>query len=61
MGATAASPLNQDAKSPVGAIGVMQVMPPTRDILIICRSAQRSYYATRILLQNGLKTNLLIR
>jgi rhodanese-related sulfurtransferase len=24
-------------------------------ILIICRSAQRAYYATRILLQNGFK------
>ena len=26
-----------------------------REILIICRSAQRAYYATRILLQNGFK------
>jgi rhodanese-related sulfurtransferase len=24
-----------------------------REILVICRSAQRAYYATRILLQNG--------
>jgi len=29
--------------------------PRDREILIICRSAQRAYYATRILLQNGLK------
>jgi len=30
-------------------------LPRDREILIICRSAQRAYYATRILLQNGLK------
>ncbi len=30
-------------------------LPPDRDILVICRSAQRAYYATRILLQNGFK------
>ena len=30
-------------------------LPCDREILIICRSAQRAYYATRILLQNGLK------
>jgi NADPH-dependent 2,4-dienoyl-CoA reductase/sulfur reductase-like enzyme/rhodanese-related sulfurtransferase len=28
-------------------------LPRDRDILVFCRSAQRSYYATRILLQNG--------
>jgi len=28
-------------------------LPKDREILIICRSAQRAYYATRILLQNG--------
>jgi rhodanese-related sulfurtransferase len=28
-------------------------LPRDREILIICRSAQRAYYATRILLQNG--------
>jgi NADPH-dependent 2,4-dienoyl-CoA reductase/sulfur reductase-like enzyme/rhodanese-related sulfurtransferase len=28
-------------------------LPRNREILIICRSAQRAYYATRILLQNG--------
>lgn len=30
-------------------------LPRDRDILVFCRSAQRSYYATRILLQNGYK------
>jgi NADPH-dependent 2,4-dienoyl-CoA reductase/sulfur reductase-like enzyme/rhodanese-related sulfurtransferase len=30
-------------------------LPRDREILIICRSAQRAYYATRILLQNGYK------
>lgn len=30
-------------------------LPRDREILTICRSAQRAYYATRILLQNGFK------
>jgi NADPH-dependent 2,4-dienoyl-CoA reductase/sulfur reductase-like enzyme/rhodanese-related sulfurtransferase len=30
-------------------------LPQDREILIICRSAQRAYYATRILLQKGFK------
>jgi NADPH-dependent 2,4-dienoyl-CoA reductase/sulfur reductase-like enzyme/rhodanese-related sulfurtransferase len=30
-------------------------IPRDREILVICRSAQRAYYATRILLQNGFK------
>jgi len=30
-------------------------LPRDREILIICRSAQRAYYATRILMQNGFK------
>jgi rhodanese-related sulfurtransferase len=30
-------------------------LPRDREILVICRSAQRAYYATRILLQNGYK------
>ena len=30
-------------------------LPKEREILIICRSAQRAYYATRILQQNGFK------
>jgi NADPH-dependent 2,4-dienoyl-CoA reductase/sulfur reductase-like enzyme/rhodanese-related sulfurtransferase len=30
-------------------------LPKDREILVICRSAQRAYYAMRILLQNGFK------
>jgi len=30
-------------------------LPRDRDILVFCRSGQRAYYATRILLQNGFK------
>ncbi len=30
-------------------------LPHDREILVFCRSAQRAYYATRILLQNGFK------
>jgi rhodanese-related sulfurtransferase len=30
-------------------------LPKDKDILVICRSAVRAYYATRILLQNGFK------
>jgi rhodanese-related sulfurtransferase len=30
-------------------------LPRDKEILVLCRSAQRAYYATRILLQNGFK------
>jgi NADPH-dependent 2,4-dienoyl-CoA reductase/sulfur reductase-like enzyme/rhodanese-related sulfurtransferase len=30
-------------------------LPRDREILVFCRSGQRAYYATRVLLQNGLK------
>ena len=30
-------------------------LPREREILVFCRSGQRAYYATRILLQNGFK------
>ena len=30
-------------------------LPKNKEILVICRSAQRAYYATRVLLQNGFK------
>jgi len=30
-------------------------LPRDREIYVICRSAQRAYYATRVLLQNGFK------
>jgi NADPH-dependent 2,4-dienoyl-CoA reductase/sulfur reductase-like enzyme/rhodanese-related sulfurtransferase len=32
-------------------------LPRDREIQVICRSAQRAYYATRILLQNGFKAH----
>jgi NADPH-dependent 2,4-dienoyl-CoA reductase/sulfur reductase-like enzyme/rhodanese-related sulfurtransferase len=35
--------------------GRLSELPKDREILVICRSAQRAYYATRILLQNGFK------
>jgi rhodanese-related sulfurtransferase len=30
-------------------------LPRDRDIMVICRSGQRAYYATRMLLQHGFK------
>ena len=35
--------------------GRLNELPRDREVLVICRSAQRAYYATRILLQNGFK------
>jgi len=35
--------------------GRLKELPKDKEILVICRSAQRAYYATRILLQNGFK------
>ena len=35
--------------------GRLGELPKDREILVICRSAQRAYYATRVLLQNGFK------
>jgi rhodanese-related sulfurtransferase len=35
--------------------GRLSELPRDREIFVFCRSAQRSYYATRILLQNGFK------
>ena len=37
----------------------LRELPKDREILVICRSAQRAYYATRILLQNGFKARSL--
>lgn len=34
-------------------------LPRGREILVVCRSAQRAYYATRILLQNGFQARTL--
>jgi rhodanese-related sulfurtransferase len=33
----------------------LRELQPDREIHVICRSAQRAYYATRILMQNGFK------
>ena len=35
--------------------GRLSELPKNREILVFCRSGQRAYYATRILLQNGFK------
>ena len=35
--------------------GRMDELPREREILVVCRSGQRAYYATRILTQNGFK------
>jgi len=41
---------------PLGQLrGRLEELPRDREIHVICRSAQRAYYATRILLQNGFK------
>jgi rhodanese-related sulfurtransferase len=41
---------------PLGQLrGRLGDLPRDREICVICRSAQRAYYATRILLQNGFK------
>jgi rhodanese-related sulfurtransferase len=46
-------------QAPAGVIGQLRSrlgeLPRNRDILVICRSGQRAYSATRILLQNGFK------
>ena len=35
--------------------GRLDELPRDREILVVCRSGQRAYYATRILVQNGFK------
>ena len=35
--------------------GRLDELPRDREILVVCRSGQRAYYATRILMQNGFK------
>ncbi len=41
---------------PIGQLrSRLQELPRDREILVICRSAQRAYYATRVLVQNGYK------
>jgi rhodanese-related sulfurtransferase len=34
-------------------------LPKDQEIHVICRSGQRAYYATRVLLQNGFKARIL--
>ncbi|HUS96545.1 MAG TPA: FAD-dependent oxidoreductase [Hyphomicrobiaceae bacterium] len=56
-------PLELTVESVLGAINIplgelrtrLSELPRDREILIFCRSAQRAYYATRILLQKGFK------
>ena len=57
------NPQELEAESVPGAINIpvgqmrarMGELPKDKEILVFCRSAQRSYYATRILMQNGFK------
>ena len=60
-------PLELVVESAPGAVNIplgelrarLAELPRDREILVICRSAQRAYYATRILLQNGFKARSL--
>ena len=57
------NPPELEVESVKGAVNIplpmlrsrLNELPKDREILVICRSAQRAYYATRILLQNGFK------
>jgi NADPH-dependent 2,4-dienoyl-CoA reductase/sulfur reductase-like enzyme/rhodanese-related sulfurtransferase len=57
------NPPELDVESVPGAVNIplpqlrsrLGELPRDREIAVFCRSAQRSYYATRILLQNGFK------
>jgi NADPH-dependent 2,4-dienoyl-CoA reductase/sulfur reductase-like enzyme/rhodanese-related sulfurtransferase len=61
------NPLELVVESVPGAVNIplgelrarLGELPRDREILLICRSAQRAYYATRILLQNGFKARSL--
>jgi rhodanese-related sulfurtransferase len=45
---------------PVGELRArLGELPRDRDILVICRSGQRAYYATRVLLQDGFRARTL--
>ena len=45
---------------PIGQLRArLDELPRDRDILVICRSGQRAYYATRMLLQKGFKARTL--
>ncbi|WP_170486453.1 FAD-dependent oxidoreductase [Ruegeria sp. HKCCE4150] len=44
---------------PLGQLrGRVDELPKDREILVVCRSGQRAYYATRMLLQMGLKASV---
>jgi len=55
------TPIELKVESVPGAVNIplhelrgrLEELPKDREILVVCRSAQRAYYATRILLQNG--------
>jgi NADPH-dependent 2,4-dienoyl-CoA reductase/sulfur reductase-like enzyme/rhodanese-related sulfurtransferase len=55
------NPQELEVESVPGAVNIplpqlrarLEELPRDREILVICRSGQRAYYATRILLQNG--------
>jgi rhodanese-related sulfurtransferase len=57
------NPQEVEVESVPGAINIplpqirsrLGEIPRDKEIAVFCRSAQRSYYATRILLQNGFK------
>ncbi|MFC1720483.1 FAD-dependent oxidoreductase, partial [Pseudomonadota bacterium] len=57
------NPPEVEAEAVPGAVNIplpqlrarLEELPRDREINVFCRSAQRSYYATRILLQNGFK------
>jgi NADPH-dependent 2,4-dienoyl-CoA reductase/sulfur reductase-like enzyme/rhodanese-related sulfurtransferase len=57
------NPKELEVESVPGAVNIplpmlrsrLNELPKDREILLICRSAQRAYFATRILLQNGFK------
>ena len=57
------NPVELDVETVPGAINIplpqlrarLEELPRDKEINVFCRSAQRSYYATRILLQNGFK------
>jgi len=61
------NPPELEVESVKGAVNIplpmlrsrLKELPKDREILIICRSAQRAYYATRILLQNGFKAKII--
>jgi rhodanese-related sulfurtransferase len=57
------NPPELEVESVKGAVNIplpmlrsrLNELPKDREILLICRSAQRAYFGTRILLQNGFK------